>query len=75
MTDASTTDRAAITLVDAILGFGVLVAVMALAPIIYTFIDMGSGAYDPFTALVLQLSVPLLILAVLISLGVSARRQ
>jgi len=70
-----TSNRAAITLVDAIIGLTVLVAVIALAPIIYTFIGMGSSAYDPFTSLVLQLSVPLLVLSVIISLGVSARRR
>lgn len=72
-TDTSDT-RGAITLVDTVLGVVVLIAVIALSPIYYEFIGMATAEADPLTGLVLQLTVPLLILGVLLSLGVSARR-
>lgn len=73
--NTDTTDtRGAITLVDVILGVAVLLATLALAPILYQFIGMASAEADPLTALVLQLAVPVLILGVVISMGVSAGR-
>lgn len=66
--------RAAVELVDVILGLGVLVAIIALAPVMYHFIDMVSGVADPFTSLVLQLTIPTLIIGLIISMGVSAKR-
>ena len=72
--NTDTDTRGAITLVDVILGVAVLVATLALAPILYQFIGMASAEADPLTGLVLQLAVPVLILGVVISMGVSARR-
>lgn len=66
--------RGAISLVDVIIGFAVLIALIALAPTIYEFVDMGTSVADPLTSLVLSLVVPLLILAIIVSMGVSARR-
>jgi len=50
----------------------VLVAIIALSPTIYKFIGMVSSEADPFTALLLQLAVPLLFLALILSVGKSA---
>lgn len=65
---------AQVQLVDAVLTFFVLVAVVVTAPFYYKFIGMVSGEADPFSALLLQLVVPLMLLALIISVGVSARR-
>ncbi|WP_148414934.1 hypothetical protein [Haloferax sp. KTX1] len=65
--------RGELQLVDAIMGFFVLVAVIALAPYIYQFIGMVSSESDPLTALLMQLIPPLLLIALVISVGVSGR--
>lgn len=66
-------DRGAVTLVDVIIGVAVIVAVVALAPVWNHFIGLASSAADPFTQTVLQLAIPLMLLGVIVSLGVSAR--
>lgn len=68
-------ERAQVTLVDITTAFFVLVAVIALAPFFYKFIDMVSGEVDPFSGLILQLVVPVLFIGLIISVGVSARRR
>mgnify|MGYP006293616479 CR=1 FL=1 len=70
----SDTDRGAVEIVDIILGFGVLVALMATYPIWNKFINMVAGEADPFTAVLLRLVFPSLVLGFFISMGVSARR-
>lgn len=67
-------DRAAVQLVDVVLTFFTLVPIIVLAPVIYKFTGMVSAEADPFSGLLLQLLVPMLILALIISVGVSARR-
>lgn len=68
-------DRAAVNLVDAVMTFFVLAGILTLAPIFYRFIDMAAAEADPFSSLLLQLVVPLLFITLLLSVGVSARRQ
>jgi tellurite resistance protein TehA-like permease len=65
----------AIQLTDAILTFIVLIAIIVLAPIIFEFQSMISSAADPLSSLIFTLIVPLFIVALLISVGVSARRR
>jgi hypothetical protein len=72
--DAATDTRAAVRLVDVILSLFVLVATISLAPTIYRFIGMVTAEADPFSELLLMLVVPMLFLALIISVGVSARR-
>jgi hypothetical protein len=67
-------DRAKLQLVDAILSFAVFVSIMVLAPFFYRFVDMASNEADPFSSLLLQLTLPLLLISLLLSIGVSARR-
>jgi len=67
-------ERGAIQLVDVVLTMFVLVGIIALAPIFYKFTGMVSAQADPFSGLLLQLVLPMLIIALLISVGVSARR-
>lgn len=73
MQDTSPTDRAAVQLSDVLLTFLVLVAIVATAPFWYKFIDMVDGSADPFSNVLLQLAVPMLILTLIASVGVSAR--
>ncbi|RDZ65975.1 hypothetical protein C5B90_06405 [Haloferax sp. Atlit-12N] len=65
--------RAELQLVDAVMGFFVLVAILALAPFTYQFIGMVSAESDPLTALLMQLIPPLLLIGLVVSIGVSAR--
>ena len=74
MTHRPPDTRAAIEVVDVILGISMLVAIVALAPILYHFIGMVTAEADPFTSVVLQLFVPTLFIGLIISMGVSARR-
>lgn len=67
-------DRAQLQIPDMVLSFVVLVAMLVTAPWQYKFIGMVSSQADPFTALLLQLVPPFFILALLISIGMSARR-
>lgn len=67
-------DRAEFQLVDVALTFFVLVALLVTAPFYYTFIAMVDGVADPFSAMLLQLLVPMLFIGLVISAGVSARR-
>lgn len=66
--------RGQVQLVDVILGFLVLVAIVVTYPFWERFIGMVSADADPFSTLLLQLAVPLLVLALIISFGVSARQ-
>lgn len=73
--DAPPTDtRGAVQLTDVVLSLFVLVATISLAPTIYRFIGMVTAEADPFSELLLMLVVPMLFLALIISVGVSARR-
>jgi len=71
MQDSDT--RAAVQVSDVLVSFFVLVAIVAVAPILYKFIGMVSASADPFSSLALQLMVPGLVIALIISVGVSAR--
>lgn len=74
MHDPRPDTRAAVQLVDGIMTFVVLVGIIALSPVFYKFIGMVDGNADPFSSLLLQLVLPLLLLALILSVGVSARR-
>ena len=65
----------AIQLTDAILGFVVLISIVVLAPVIFEFQAMIDSAADPLSSLIFTLVVPLFIIALIISIGVSARRR
>lgn len=68
-------DRAEIQLVDLIVGLTVLLPILALAPFWTRFTTMVTSRSDPFTALILALAVPLLLISFLVSISVSARRR
>lgn len=66
-------DRAAISYVDAVLTFGTLVMIAVVSPMLFTVYEMLGGVADPLTSALLDLAVPLLIIALIISMGVAAR--
>jgi hypothetical protein len=65
----------ALTITDGIITFVTLVALLALSPIFFEFATIVDGEADPLSGLVLSLVVPLFFVAILISVGVSARRR
>jgi len=65
--------RGQVGLVDIIIGLTVLIPILVLAPVIWRFIDMIVPRADPFTQLLLSLSIPFLLMAFIVSMGVSAR--
>lgn len=66
--------RAQVQLVDVVMTFFIVVSLLALAPTFYTFTDMIVPKADSFSALLLRLVVPFLFIALIVSVGVSARR-
>jgi len=75
MQDTTTTsdERGRINYVDVVLSFAVLVAFTAVAPWFYELLDMGVGELDAFSSVLLRLLMPLLLIVLLLSMGVSAR--
>lgn len=58
---------------DIIMAFGTLVAIAAVAPWLYQLLDMIQAEVDPLTATILAIFLPLIVIALLVSMGVSAR--
>ncbi|WP_435125373.1 hypothetical protein [Halobaculum sp. D14] len=65
--------RGQVNISDALLSVLVLIALVALIPPLNTFLNMIASSADPLTATVLQLFIPFLFIALLITIGVSAR--
>jgi hypothetical protein len=68
-------ERAAVQLSDVVLTFFGLVALLALAPVFGRFTDMITQTADPFSSILVQLIIPGIIIGILLSVGVSARRS
>ncbi|WP_144240044.1 hypothetical protein [Haladaptatus cibarius] len=65
--------RGRVQYVDIVLAFATLISFIAVAPWVYTAIQMGARVVDPLSATLLQLILPLFVIAMIISLGISAR--
>lgn len=65
----------ALTITDGIITFVTMVALLALSPLFFEFATLVQSEADPLSGMVLSLVVPLLFVAILISVGVSARRR
>jgi len=65
--------RGAVGYVDVILAFATLVSFVAVAPWVYSAIGMATGVVDPLSATLLELTLPLFVIAMIISIGVSGR--
>lgn len=68
-----TQNRGQVHYVDVILAFAVLVSFVGVAPWVYSAIGMATDVVDPLSATLLKLSVPIMVIGMIISLGVSAR--
>lgn len=66
-------ERGRIQYVDIVLGFATLVSFVAVAPWVYSGLGMATGVVDPLSATLLELTLPVFVIAMLVSLGVSAR--
>ena len=66
-------DRGRVQYVDIVLAFATLVSFIAVAPWVYTGIGMATGVVDPLSATLLELTLPIFVIAMIVSLGVSAR--
>lgn len=65
--------RARISMVDVIMTFVVLVSLVGVAPWLYDIVGMLQNPADALTATLLALFLPLLFIALILSMGVSAR--
>jgi len=65
----------ALTITDGIITFVTMVALLALSPIFFEFATIVRAEADPLSGLILSIVVPLFFVAILISVGVSARRR
>lgn len=70
---ARTDTRARVQYVDIVLGFATLISFIAMAPWVYTGIGMATDVVDPLSSTLLQLSLPVFVIAMIVSLGISAR--
>jgi hypothetical protein len=68
-------DRAQVQFVDLVLGLFVLLALVVLFPVYDQFAQSISTAAGPLTTLILRLIYPALIIGLVLSIGVSARRS
>jgi len=67
--------RAKISLVDAVMTFAVLVVLVGVSPWLWQMIGMIQAETDALTGVLLGLILPLMFVALLLSMGVSARSQ
>ncbi len=58
---------------DILMTFILLVATLVMAPSIYYFVENATGELGPFSSILLGLTPPFLMIALIISAAVSAR--
>ena len=68
-------DRGRVHVPDAVMAVAVSVAVLGTAPVYYDLIGTLSSESGPLGSLLLELVVPFMLVGVIISVGVSARRR
>jgi len=67
------TDRARVQYVDVVLTFATLVTFGAVAPWVYDAVQKGRTALDPLSGTLLALALPIMVIALIVSVGVSGR--
>lgn len=65
--------RGRVQYVDVVLTFATLVTFGAVAPWVYSAISKGRTALDPLSGILLALALPLMVIALIVSVGVSGR--
>lgn len=73
MQDFTPDDRGRVQYVDIILALATLVSFVAMATWVYSVIGMATDVVDPLSAALLELTLPVFVIAMIISLGVSAQ--
>jgi len=66
-------DRARIGYVDVVMAFATFVAFAAVSQWIFDIVDMLRQQVDPLTSVLVGLLIPMLLIGLLYSVGVSAR--
>lgn len=67
-------DRGRVQYADTVMAFATLIAFIAVAPWVYTANGMAASSVDPLTATLLRIALPMFVIAMIISIGVSARQ-
>lgn len=65
--------RGKISFVDVVMTFTALVALVGIAPWLYDMVGLIQSEADPLTGVLLALFIPLMFVALILSMGVSAR--
>jgi len=65
--------RARVQYVDVVLTFATLVTFGAVAPWVYDAVQKGRTALDPLSGTLLALALPVMVIALIVSVGVSGR--
>ncbi|QGX95931.1 hypothetical protein EI982_14630 [Haloplanus rallus] len=73
MTALQSDDRGRVQYVDVVLTFATLVSFGAVAPWVYNAISMGRTVLDPLSGTLLALGLPMMVIALIVSVGVSGR--
>jgi len=68
------TSRAEVQMADVLMTLVIIVFMVVTAPIWWRFTGMVTAEADPLTSLLLELLIPLILVAVMASVAVSARR-
>ena len=66
--------RGRVQYVDVVLAFAMLVSFAAMVPWLSQALVAGSNQVDPFSAVLMKLVLPVFLVSMLVSIGVSARR-
>lgn len=67
-------DRAALQYPDVIMAFATLIAIVAVSPWLYAVLDRLQSRADPLTGIILGMMPALLVIALIVSIGVSSRK-
>jgi len=67
--------RGRVQYVDVVLSLATLVAFTAIAPWVYQAVSMATGVVDPLSSVLLQLMLPIFVISMIVSIGVSARTK
>ena len=67
-------NRARVHVPDVIIAVAVTVAALGAGPVFYDLVGIIAGSAGPMETLLLQLVLPMLLIGIAISIGVSARR-
>lgn len=68
-------DRAKVHVTDVVIAVAVFIATIRIAPILYDLMDPVQANADPFSLALMQLVIPSIFIAIILSIGISAVRE